>query len=239
MKISPKVFSVPPYLSTRWEFVASLRLAEHQLYVALKDGTICVIPNLPQEAIDQIFAFHAESIETATPKDDLAAIVDGMRTGLKELVSMFTKIKGNSIGSIGRALEHDPSNSSLPDLPPEMIKKVKLLLNIIPKDDVLAMPEAESGCNCMYCQINRTLRTSILSGESGEGPDILSEGETEPVGEQELSFNEWIVEPIAEKLYKVTNKLDHNEEYRVYLGEPIGCTCGKSHCEHVLAVLRS
>lgn len=239
MKITSKVFSIPPYISTRWEFVSSLRIVDNQLHVTLKDSTTCVIPHLPQETIDQIFSFHADSIEATPPKEDLTLILEGVRTGFKELISMFSKVKGNAIGSIGRALEHDPDNASLPDLPPEMVKKVTLLLNIIPKEDILAMPEAENGCNCMYCQINRILRAAILTEQREGSPDILVESETEPVEEQELSFSEWIVEPIAEKLYKVTNKIDPKEEYRVFLGDPIGCTCGKSHCEHVLAVLRS
>ena len=41
-----------------------------------------------------------------------------------------------------------------------------------------------------------------------------------------------------EKMFTVTNRLDKNEKFNVYLGKPIGCTCGKEGCEHILAVLR-
>ncbi len=239
MKISTKIFSIPPFISTRWEYVVSLRVAEDMLIVTLKDGTACSIPHLPKETIDQIFAYHAESIETANhQKDDIGQLMEGMRSGFKELVNMLSKLGANALSSLGKALEHDPNNANLPQLPPDMVKKVKMLLNIIPREDIMAMPEGEPGCHCMYCQINRILREAILTQETNT-PDILAEEETEAVEEKDLEFSEWIVEPIQDKLYKVTNKLDTQEEYRVFLGDPIGCTCGRPHCEHVLAVLKS
>ena len=239
MKITPKIFSIPPYLSTSWENVASLRVSEDLLMVTLKDGAICIIPNLPKEIIAQIFTHHAESIESKSPqKENVAVLVEGMHTGFKDLIAMLTKVGSNAITSLGKALEHDPRNAHLPPLPPEMVEKVKLLINIIPKEDVLAMPEAENNCNCMYCQINRILRQTLLIEEAPK-PDLIAEEPAEHIEEKDLEFSEWIIEPISEKLYRVTNKLDPKEEYRVFLGDPIGCTCGKPHCEHVLAVLRS
>ena len=86
-----------------------------------------------------------------------------------------------------------------------MVKKVRLLLNVIPKEDILAMPEGIPGCHCMYCQINGILRRAIGT-QGGNTPDVLTE--SEPVEEKDLQFSEWIVEPIADKLYKVTNKLN-------------------------------
>lgn len=239
MKITSKIFSVPPYISTRWEYVASIRAADDLLIVTLKDGTVCSIPHLQKEAIDQIFSYHAESAEASNhQREDLAQLLEGMRSGFKELVSMLSKLGANALSSIGKALEHDPNNANLPQLPPDMVKKVQMLLNIIPQEDILAMPEGEPGCHCMYCQINRILREAILKQQMS-APDILAEEEAEKVEEKDLEFSEWIVEPIKDKLYKVTNKLDPQEEYRVFLGDPIGCTCGKPHCEHVLAVLKS
>ncbi len=239
MKISAKIFSIPPYISTRWEYVASLRVAEDLLIVTLKDGTICSIPHLQKDVIDQIFTHHAESAEAANhQRDELSQLLEGMRSGFKELVSMLSKLGANALSSLGKALEHDPANANLPELPPDMVKKVQMLLNIIPQEDILAMPEGEPGCHCMYCQINRILREAILNKRTST-PDILAEEETEAVEEKDLQFSEWIVEPIKDKLYRVVNKLSPQEEYRVFLGDPIGCTCGKPHCEHVLAVLKS
>jgi hypothetical protein len=35
------------------------------------------------------------------------------------------------------------------------------------------------------------------------------------------------------------NPLDHKEHYNVFLGDPIGCSCGNNNCEHIQAVLKS
>ena len=43
----------------------------------------------------------------------------------------------------------------------------------------------------------------------------------------------------GDKLFTVVNKLDPQENYHVYLGHPVGCTCGKQGCEHILVVLKS
>ena len=237
MKLTPKIFSIPPYISTRWEFILSLRVTDDVLMVTLKDGTICTIPNLPKETIDQIFAFHAEAEEAQDQeRENLQPLLESMKMGFKDLMQMLSKLGATAVGSIGKALEHDPQNANLPELPQDMVKKVQLLLNVIPKEDILAMPEGIPGCHCMYCQINGILRRAI-EGREGSAPDALAE--SEPVEEKDLQFSEWIVESIGDKLYKVTNKLNHSEEFRVFLGDPIGCTCGKPHCEHVLAVLRS
>lgn len=204
--------------------------------VSLQDGTVCSIPDLPEETINTIFSTHARASETTGAETgDVSMLVGDLRSGMKDLFGLFSKLGDPSISSLGKILEHDPENSGLPDLPEEMVKKVELLLNIIPKEDILEMPEAEPGCNCMYCQINRILRQEHSLHEE-ESDSLLSE---EPVEETELEFSQWNVENIDDKLYKVTNKLDPKEEYRVFLGDPIGCTCGKAHCDHVLAVLRS
>ena len=239
MKITPKIFSIPPHISTRWENVLSLRVTDDLLIVSLKDGATCTVPNLSKETLDQIFACHAESTEVDTvQKEDLQPLVENMRMGFKELFLMLSKLGTNTLGSIGKVLAHDPHNTNVPELPPDMVKKVQVLLTIISKEEILAMPEGVPGCHCMYCQINRILRQTLYTSETNN-PDILAEEGAEPVEGKDLEFSEWIVEPMENKLYKVVNKLDSSEEYRVFLGEPIGCTCGKSNCEHVLAVLRS
>lgn len=238
MKITSKILSIPPYISTQWEYVASLRVIDEKLSISMKDGTTCSIPNLSETIIDQVFACHTEFLEaTALQKIELENIFAGVRTGLRDLFSTIGKLGANAMGSIGKALEHDPKSAGLPDVSPEIAEKIRLLLSVIPEEDLLNMPEAQPNCNCMYCQINRILRQA-LAEKKGETPELSHEPE-EPIEEKELQFSEWIVEPIADKLFKVTNKLDPKEEYRVFLGNPIGCTCGKDHCDHIIAVLRS
>jgi hypothetical protein len=240
MKITAKILSIPPYISTQWEYVTSIRLVDTILIVALKDGSSCSIPNLPQNVIDEVFTYHSASLEEANhQKEELTTVLEGVKTGFTDLFTTLGKLGATTMGSIGKSLEHDPKNTHLPPIPPEMEEKVRLLLNIIPEEDVLAMPEAVPGCNCMYCQINRILRQAVLERHPEEKPDILPDQETKQPEDKELEFSEWVVESLADKMYKVTNKLDPKEEYRVFLGNPIGCTCGKQHCEHILAVLRS
>ena len=101
------------------------------------------------------------------------------------------------------------------------------------------MPQAEAQCNCMYCQINRILRKTAFHGKEVLPDHPLVGGEEDQVTENDLHFQQWDIKLVKEKMYSVTNKLDPTEQYTVHLGEPIGCTCGKANCEHIVAVLRS
>ena len=65
------------------------------------------------------------------------------------------------------------------------------------------------------------------------------EREEEIVSDEDLKFKTWDIVQTGEKLYDVTNPLDTKEQYHVYLGEPVGCTCGEQYCEHIRAVLSS
>ena len=57
------------------------------------------------------------------------------------------------------------------------------------------------------------------------------------MNEEDLKFRNWEIEQTADKLYIVTNPFDKNEHYSVFLGDPLGCTCGEKNCEHIRAVL--
>ena len=61
----------------------------------------------------------------------------------------------------------------------------------------------------------------------------------EIVSDEELRFKTWEISQTNDKLYLVSNPIDANEHYSVYLGEPVGCTCGEKHCDHIRAVLSS
>jgi hypothetical protein len=63
--------------------------------------------------------------------------------------------------------------------------------------------------------------------------------EIEEVSDEDLKFRDWEIKQTAEQLYTVTNPLDANEHYNVFLGSPLGCTCGDKNCEHIRAVLTS
>jgi hypothetical protein len=235
MKITDTIISIPPYLSTSWDAVQSLHMENGNLIFSLKnDGTVSV-PNLPREVIEQIFTAHASFLETHIPhhskKSDSEII-------LQKLQFPFQFHLG-TIEGIGTALQHNPAYSGLPPIPEEIAAKIASLAKIISEEDLNNMPPPEHNCNCMYCQIIRILNNSADDSIKENVPDHPSLSvDDEKIADEDLKFSEWDVTPIGENMYKVTNKL-HKEEYTVFLGEPVGCTCGKSNCEHIVAVLRS
>ena len=241
IKITNTILSIPPHISSRWEFIQSLRVQEGKLIITLKDGSSCPIPSLTQEEISTIFsafASNAHSLEEDEKKKedllkkDLSQLVDGIKRGFSDFMNLISKQGGSPLG-FAKALEHDPSNAHLAPLPPEAKKRVEMLLQIVPEDEILSMHEPVPHCNCMYCQVQRLLREALFKKKH------LIEDEGEPVEESELKFTEWDVESLGDNLYIVRSKLNPQEEYRVFLGEPLGCTCGKANCEHIIAVLRS
>lgn len=122
------------------------------------------------------------------------------------------------------AMQHNSAQSGLPNLPPAVLEKLAIFVKSLGFDDASVMPTAQEGCNCVYCQLCRVMT---------EAP------EEETVTDAELSFRDWEIAQVDGKLYKVTSPLDPNENYNVYLGAPVGCTCGQSDCEHIKAVLHS
>ncbi len=125
-------------------------------------------------------------------------------------------------------MQHNPDQSDLPPLPPEMLDKITKIAHAFGLEDASALSKAEPHCTCAYCQVVRAFQR--------EEP-ILED--TEPVTEAELYFRDWEIAQQAEQLYTVTNPLDANEHYNVFLGEPIGCTCGQKNCEHIRAALNT
>jgi hypothetical protein len=133
---------------------------------------------------------------------------------------------------LGMAMQHNPELADSPPLPEEMLEKISAIARMLSPQEILQMPKAEPHCNCFYCQITRAV----------QGPFPVENNEEEieeSVDDKELSFSEWDIQQTGDRLFSVSNKLDANEQYRVFLGEPVGCTCGKNGCEHILAVLKS
>ncbi|MBS0634175.1 MAG: hypothetical protein JSR37_01775 [Verrucomicrobia bacterium] len=214
MKITDKIISIPPFISTTWDKVSSLHMDDKLLIVTLKDTTRVAIPGLSQEVINEIFHAHANSL--------------GEPQTTSALAGPFRMLFG-TLESLTQALQHNPAYSNLAPLPEEVVSKIQMLAKSLPPEELENYLHPIDGCNCMYCQITR-----ILKGEESTHVALPEE----EVAEDELKFEEWIVESVGDKMYKVTNKLDPTEHYNVYLGEPIGCTCGRQNCEHIVAVLR-
>lgn len=222
MKITTTILSIPPYLSTTWKNIASLHVREERgtftLIVLLQNQMQVEVPGLDKMTIDEIFEAHARSAEEhAAPK---------LFNPLEGPFSFSVPLKSDSpIDSLGTSMQHNPDQANLPPMPPEVLKKITMIARVFGLEDVSALPKAEPDCNCVYCQVARSLH--------GEEPAL------EEVSDEDLKFRNWEIAQTAEQLYKVTNPLDTNEHYNVFLGTPIGCTCGSKNCEHIRAVLNT
>lgn len=220
MKINKKILNIPPYLSTPWTNVLSLYLQDEMLMISLNSGEVIAIPDLNDTQIRNLFSIHAKVMEEIEPNENTSS--------LEELFGKGAQIHfgvGN-LESLGSALQHNPEHMHAPNLPKDVLKKVGSLAKLISPIDPDMIPKAEPHCNCVHCQIARAIREE----EPKEEPYISTE---------DLKFQEWIVTQTEDALYTVTHKLDPQEKYSVFLGNPVGCTCGKTGCEHIVAVLRS
>lgn len=218
MKINNKILSIPPYISTSWKNINSLLVDQSgQLIILLHTNAKIIIPHLDSSIINVIFDAHAKYVEV---EEKQKPKTDGFPLPLK--------IGSDGIESVGSAMQHNPDQATSPDLPEEILSKISGIVKVMGIEDPELLPKAEPNCNCVHCQIARAIR-GIKKGEEVE----------EEISEEDLKFRLWDIKQTGEKLYLVTNPLDKKEEYSVFLGEPIGCTCGSKNCEHIRAVLNS
>lgn len=226
MKITATILSIPPYLSTTWKNISSLHVREehsaYTLIVLLQNRVQVEVPGLDKGTIDEIFEAHARSAEEEHSVPKLSNPLDGP-------FSFSLPFRGDgAIDTLGPSMQHNPEQAELPPMPPEVLKKITVIARAFGLDDLSALPKAEPHCNCVYCQVARSLQ-----GEEAPLEQI------EEVSEEDLKFRNWEIKQTGDQLYAVVNPLDPNEHYNVFLGAPLGCTCGSKHCEHIRAVLNS
>jgi hypothetical protein len=161
MHITPVLLSIPPYISTTWENVLSLRTEKGILYITLKTGESIPIPHLTAAQQAQIFQAHASYLQHANP-----------------------------------FILHNV------DLPAEIAEQLSAIAQ------AFNLPQTE-------------------------------DPQEEEIPDNELTFRDWDIRQTGDKLYTVTSRLDTSEQYNVFLGNPLGCTCGHDHCEHIKSVLES
>lgn len=221
-----KVLSLPPYISTLWSNVISLQLeyrsSGHVLVIELKTGSKVEVPNLEAKMIEELFATHA---------DIMRLEAEGKHNEKKTDQQGFTFPFG-IFESMSSILQHNPQQANTPVLPSEILEKIAMMFKGVVPEDVMVMGKAEIDCNCMYCQIMRAI-VGFDSSQPSHG-DVEEE-----ITEKDLQFRDWNIEQSEENLFVVTNPFDMKEKYTVFLGHPIGCTCGNKNCEHIQAVLRS
>ncbi len=217
-----------------------LSMDSDTLVIELQNGSTVRIPRLENAIVEEIFAAHERHLENdaGTPsftennpaeKKDLNSLSFGIPFDLGGGAAQLENEMGNF-------LQHNPELSHSPDFPKEMLTKVAEVSKRLGLDpDTSHLPKAEPHCNCPYCQIARALSES---GDEEEAPHALLDDE-EPVRDEELTFREWDIVDLGEKMYKVSSPTNSDESFQVFLGEPIGCTCGEKNCEHIRAVLNS
>lgn len=243
MKISPKILSIPPYISTSWKNIASLHLEnqsdDNVLIITLHNGAQIEVPHLETSLIETIFAAHIhhleleEKVAVNKPLSQTPFSLPAGNTGhfsLELLALDNSSIDLNGFSS----LMHDASQANAPKLPEDILEKIGHIAQAMGLDDPQALPQPETDCNCMRCQIASAIQSCLRPKE-----DTLQEEPEEIVSDEDLKFSTWHVSQAQDKLYIVTNPLEESEQYQVHLGDPIGCTCGHEHCEHVRAVLNT
>ncbi|HSW72668.1 MAG TPA: hypothetical protein VLG44_04610 [Chlamydiales bacterium] len=225
MRITRKILNLPPYISTSWQNVASLYVEERVdgqiLIVELHNGSRVEIPGLDQALIEAIFETHTKVLEEEAPR----ALEPFPR---REEMMPFRFGIGTGMDAVS-AMHHNPEQKDAPQLPAEILTKIINVARVLGIFDPHTLPKPEPHCNCVHCQIARGLH-----GQIGHSENFDAE-----VKDDELKFRLWDIKQTAEKLYTVSNPSDSKEIYNVFLGDPIGCTCGQKNCEHIRAVLNS
>lgn len=226
MRITRKILNIPPYISTAWKNVASLLVEERGLdrilIIELQNGSRVEIPGLEPPLIAAIFETHTKVLEEETSPRDLTPFPR------REEMPPFRFGIGSGMDTVS-AMHHNVEQKDAPPLPPEILTKIISIARVLGIFDPHALPKPEPHCNCVHCQIARNLQGQIGHSENFD----------DEVKDEELKFRVWDIKQTSENLYTVSNPSDQKEVYNVFLGEPIGCTCGQKNCEHIRAVLNS
>lgn len=251
IKITEQMISIPPYISTTWDNVVFLQTMETDgtenliLVVHLIYGKMVEIPNIDPSLVDAAFLAHKQFIENAghptVPPMDMQPKTMGnlfqQITGLppEQLSNLPIRLGISSLpgfGGIEMAFQHNQEQADATNLPNEVLEKVASMVKMLSGGDLGSFPKPEPHCNCMHCQVSRAIHG--ITKASSATQEI--EEEVDPA---DLRFRTWDICQSGENLFKVSHPLDPKEQYSVFLGSPVGCTCGKSRCEHIEAVLYS
>lgn len=235
MIINEHTITIPPYISTSWNEVASVYLKEGELVISLHDGDSIAIPNLSDDEVERIFTLHSQHLEEMS---QIEKSQKQEQKGTTQELPFKLAFGPMNLENFGMAMQHNPAQMDAPDLPPEVLEQIGTIAKKVLPEDPEAIPKAEPHCNCFFCQLARTIHSGVDISDT-------IELEEEPVSEEELQFQQWDVEPVKDEqgnehshLLTVKNRLAPHEEYKVSL-DPMGCTCGHEGCDHIVAALRS
>lgn len=239
-KINSKLLSIPPYISTSWKNINTLHIKQldgkQVLVIVLHNGTLIEIPGLESALIEQIFEAHSKYVEQDTKEPQVESLKTFEPNKEKDVSFSFGlpfPTGGvEAAENMGSFLEHNPAQANAPEMPADVLKKISTITKALGMDmEQMNIPKPEPHCNCPYCQLARAIQ--------GDGSDQQEETPEEEVSEDDLRFRDWDIKQEGDKLYIVSNPLDKDEHYQVFLGNPVGCTCGQKNCEHIRTVLNS
>jgi hypothetical protein len=239
MKITPNILSIPPHISTTWNNVSSLHTEETQtgyhLHITLTDGSKTTIPHLPKEVVDAALAAHVQYYDMEN--EDHKNKTPNSPAAISNAFSL--KLGMSGLESLNSVLQHNQNDYASPHLPEDVLQKISQLSNLMSSEEINGIPQPEPHCNCPHCQITRAIHSGADSNKCPGSSPFQEECPEEIVSDEELRFRTWDINQQSNQLYSVTNPLDPQEHYHVFLGSPIGCTCGAKNCEHIKAVLSS
>jgi len=245
MKINEKVLSIPPYISTTWANIASIRMKASQLSITLTDGDSINIPCLEKEIIDLIFKTHVEQIEKNNFQE-LNIKKNRLEMETKHLSSLFGENEARelpigfgfaTLDGFNTIMQHNPQEMNAPDLPNVLLDKIESIAKMMTPEESVLLPKEIPNCNCFHCQITKTI--NHFAEKKSDFNELILVPIDEEVTDLDLQFNQWDVSNTGDNLFNVTNKLDALEQYTVFLGTPVGCNCGHQNCEHIIAVLKT
>lgn len=247
MKINHKLLSIPPYISTSWNNITALHISDQILMVDLLDGGQVQVPGLDEATVERIFEVHSNILEevsdTSTPNihNKLHSFSRlAPHTSQIEQCEFPFRLMFNSMDEFSSALQHTPSQANTPEIPPEILQKIIEITRLILPSEI-QFSKGEPHCNCIHCQMGRAIHQDF-SKEVLENSLVTSavvNTKEEIIKESDLAFQQWDILQTGDLLYSVVNRLDNKETYNVHLGNPVGCTCGRADCEHIIAVLKS
>ncbi len=125
----------------------------------------------------------------------------------------------------GPFLEHDETLSDSSPLPEEVKERLRSLIQGLPKIEAQRLPPIHENCHCPHCQLMGLL--------------VEPELKEEEVSDEDLRFSTWITYPVSSSEVIVEHPYDKQQCYRVFLKNPVGCSCGETGCEHLKHVLRN
>ena len=177
MKITPKLLSIPPYLSTSWSNISSLQLRSKNdrslLLITLNDGTQVEIPSMAQSDIDEIFQAHANFAEN---EPSILKSLDNSLSFSLPFKSTDGSDTGAMLDPLSSQMQHNPEQADLPPIPPHVLEKIGVIMRSFGLENTSLLDRGHPDCNCIYCQLSRVLHK--------EEPE-------EVIFDADLTFRDW------------------------------------------------